>query len=305
MAGTDDRSWFEHRWTDYRMRMLRGYLKLFRSRYSVKNAVKVMDREWDHLILLDACRYDMYRDLIGSDVGSIVSGGSMTKEFIKFNFQSYHDDVVCIAGNPHLATPYLRKLFDRVPFYHVVELWDHGWDPDLKTVPPGAVTDAALEAAVKFPDKRLYIHYNQPHHPFIGDEELLKIDDGTWHTLEGVTEGEKTMIWDRAEDGEVSKERVWKAYKENLRLAMIEVDRLLEDLEGRIVITSDHGNQVGEYGLWGHKGNLRTEQSVKVPWHVIKDTPRKAGPASDEIADHSEKQRIDEAIKALKVDGKI
>ena len=235
---------------------------------STSRAVHVMDEPWDHLILLDACRHDLFCRAVGKDVPFRISGGSATQEWLSFNFKARHDDVVCIAGNPHLSSVNLKKTFGRVPFFGVVEVWDFGWDGSVRTVPPSAVTDAAVSALKRYPGKRLYVHYNQPHHPFLGDPELLEGDDGTGHSLEGgVDYGTKTTVWDRARKGEVSKVRVERAYLDNLKMVLDETERLLDHLEGRVLITSDHGNHMGERGVWGHYPHIRSEPLVKVPWH--------------------------------------
>ena len=58
-------------------------------------------------------------------------------------------------------------------------------------------------------------------------------------------------------------------------MAMKEVDKLLQELSGTIVISSDHGNLMGEYMRFGHIPHLRVKNLVKVPWFVIKNEMRK------------------------------
>jgi len=239
---------------------------------SKKNAMKVMEEDWDYLIILDACRYDTFKEVVGEEVSYAISGATDTQAWMIWNFRENYKDVIYIAGNPHFASAHLNKTLGFIPFYMIKEVWDYGWDSTLKTVPPEQVTNAAIEALKSFPEKRMIIHYNQPHHPFLGDKELTQKDDGTWHTLKGgLWGGKKTTIWRLVQQGEVPLERAKEAYKENLRIVMKEVDKLKEKLPGRVILTADHGELFREWGLYGHGSSLRVEGLVKVPWVLLKD----------------------------------
>ncbi len=284
---------------------------LFNRKYSRRKAIRIMEEDWDHLIVLDACRYDMFREIVDENAGYAISGGCNTKEWMIWNFKRIYRDVVCIAGNPHLAGINLEKTLGHIPFHKVYEVWDYGWDDSLKTVSSRAVTESAIKAVGKFPDKRLLIHYFQPHHPFIADKYLLEKDEGTWKTMDELLWGDaKLTVWDYAQKGQIPIERVWKAYKDNLRLVMKEVRELLEHLDGKVIITADHGNHVGEYWIYGHRYGVRTEQLVKVPWHVLKERKAKkvkTGKDGDGVPDvkpSSEMALIGRAVKGLQIDGK-
>jgi hypothetical protein len=275
-----------------------------------EHAVHIMEEEWDYLILLDACRLDLFQQVVDPAAPSVISGGSNTPEWMEWNFDRECGDVVYVAGNPHFATANLVKTLGRSPFADVVEVWDHGWDETLRTVPPGEVTKGAMKALARYPDKRVIVHYNQPHHPFIADPELVSMDEGTFNELEGGLWGGKRnqTIWHAARKGLVSKERVWEGYKKNLELVMTEVGKVVEVVHGRVVVTADHGNAVGESYIWGHPRGLRIPALVNVPWYVIKDEDR--GPpdlASVEGGDPTgaEALRIKDRIKSLKGAGKI
>jgi len=302
--------WKRLRWEAlYRnyLRFLRRYARLRYRRFSKANAVKVVEEEWDHLVLLDACRYDMYADRLKMDVPWKVSGGSETQEWSEWNFGGKCKDIVYVAGNPHLATAHLKRTFGKVPFHRVIDVWDFGWSADLKTVPPEEVTLAAIEALNRYPDKRLIVHYNQPHHPFIADAELVRIDAGTFHSVDdALEEVDKKGIWKVAKEGSVPMDKVWSGYRRNLDLVMREVDRLLEHMTGKVVLTADHGNHAGELMVFGHPHNLRTPCLVRVPWHTIKDVPRKApeGKGKDD-GKKLESEHISDTVRRLKSDGLI
>jgi len=56
------------------------------------------------------------------------------------------------------------------------------------------------------------------------------------------------------------------AYLENLRLVLECVNGLVENLSGKIVITSDHGELLGERGRYSHFAESSDPLLVEVPW---------------------------------------
>jgi hypothetical protein len=68
---------------------------------------------------------------------------------------------------------------------------------------------------------------------------------------------------------------VWDAYRENLEIALTHVRDLVDHLDGKTVISADHGNLVGDR-LWpipvkgyAHPGGLRHDALTKVPWFEL------------------------------------
>ncbi len=278
--------------------------------HSKDRAVRVMEEDWDYLILLDACRLDLFREVVDPGTPHVVSGGSSTSEWMVWNFDRDCSDTVYVAGNPHFATANLVKTLGRSPFADVVEVWDHGWDEVLKTVPPHQVTNGAMKALAMHPEKRVIVHYNQPHHPFIADPELLSMDDGTFRKFEGRSSRptDHRIIWDAARTGKVSRKRVWTGYRKNLELVMTEVAKVVDVVHGRVVVTADHGNAMGESFIWGHPNGMRLPALVNVPWYVIKDEERAPPDVEREpvvpLTD-IEAQRVRDRIRALRGAGKI
>jgi hypothetical protein len=277
---------------------------------SKEHAVHVMEEDWDYLVLLDACRLDLFQEVVDPEAPHVISGASCTSEWMLWNFDRDCTDTVYVAGNPHFATANLVKTLGRSPFAEVVEVWDHGWDEVLKTVPPHQVTKGAMTALAKHPDKRLIVHYNQPHHPFIADPELLLMDDGTFRKFDGKSDRpmDHRIIWDAARTGAVSRDRVWSGYRKNLELVMSEVAKLVDVVHGRVVVTADHGNAMGERFIWGHPRGLRLPALVNVPWYVIKDEARAPPDVEREppvTSVDGEAKRVRDRIRALKGAGKI
>jgi hypothetical protein len=128
---------------------------------------QLMDEEWDALILLDGCRYDQFEALnvLPGELESRISLGSTTKEFLRENFAGEtHWDTVYVTASPMYRTVEMDDAF-----HDVVDVWQTDWDEERQTVTPDAVMSAALKAREAYPDKRLFVHFMQPHYPFIGE----------------------------------------------------------------------------------------------------------------------------------------
>lgn len=164
-------------------------------------------------------------------------------------------------------------------------MWDSGWDEELGTVPPEKVTEAGIRMHNKYPNKRLLIHYMQPHYPFIGPTGLKLPHTNRVESLVGRVKGrnvEKTDdIWDLLRQGAVSESEVITAYQENLEVVIPQIKTLLKKINGKSVITSDHGNLYGERlfpffsKLYGHPTGIHAKNLIEVPWLVISSERRR------------------------------
>jgi len=247
--------------------------RLYHRRLRGKRGIKVIDADWDNLLILDACQYDLFADSDYPDgkLRSVVSGGSSTSDFLQYNFDGRNaTDTVYVSANPQIE----RHGVDEQVF-KCVKLWTDRWDDDLRTVRPEDVTDAAIAAQEDHPSKRLIVHYIQPHYPFIG-ETGRQIEHGTV-TGDGVIATERSVasVWDKLANGDIAEATVRTAYRENLDLTLPEVDRLLNNLVGKSVVTSDHGNSFGTLGVYGHPGGVYLDDLVRVPWLEIESSTRK------------------------------
>lgn len=245
---------------------------------------QLMSEEWDNLILLDACQFDQFERLntIEGRLESRTSLGSATPEFLTKNFEgTVHHDTVYVTANPMYRTKNLENVF-----HEVIDVWESEWDDQQKTVRPEKMVEATLDAYEKFPNKRLISHFMQPHYPFIGDS-ARKIGDhaGFERTYRLVQKEEATRdhstVWTLLEEGKIDEEAVWKAYDENLEIALPHVERLVTAFDEKTVVTSDHGNLVNEritpFGkpISGHPSETYTDELRKVPWLVIESEARK------------------------------
>ena len=283
----DDRFWWRDRFL-HRI-VAPFHLSAYPTR---KGSVDVISEDWDTLVVLDACRVDLFEaraDLGSYDEYDIVrSRGSATQEWVQQNFTGgSFGDTVYVTANPFVS----REAGDA--FHAIYEPWLTKFDEETRTVLPEQTTEAAIEAHREHPDKRLVVHYMQPHHPFVTAPDLRfhgwQIDDfdgWTEHQEEtglkdATAHGRPHTPWDALYMGLASREDVWEAYGENLDVALDAVADLLEEVDGRTVVTSDHGNMLGErtfpvpMRVYGHPKGVRNRELVEVPWAVVEGEERR------------------------------
>jgi hypothetical protein len=184
-------------------------------------------------------------------------------------------------------------------FHDVIDLWKDSWHEELRTVHPEVVTKAAIEAKERYPNKRLFVHYLQPHYPFIGETgrehfNYVGYDD----PLESDESDEK--FWDTVGTriNDVPEALVKRAYRENLEETLPYVEELVTTVSGRSVVTADHGEMLNDwarpvpYRLYGHPAGLYTPELVEVPWHISTNGER-PDIESDNANDHEE---VDEEV---------
>ena len=236
----------------------------------------IFTRNWDVLIILDACRVDAIQEVADeydfiSTVDSIWSVGSTSFEWLPLTFQKRHINEIrttaYISGNPYL-TPVFREKKDPpadqpIPFgptdYNVVDPEDflvldevrkYGVDDEEKCVLPRTMTDRAVDVSRSLNPDRLIVHYMQPHEPHIGDEKGL---------------GRNVFVPLRK--GQITKHEAWESYLENLRVVLDELELLLSNIDAeKVVISADHGEAFGEFGFYAHQIGCPLPGVRKVPW---------------------------------------
>ncbi len=267
--------------------------------------VDVIAADWDNLILLDACRYDLFerRSTLDGELSAVRSKGSDSWEFMAANFdgRTLHDTVY-VTANPHVY-----ELEDDT-FHAVVDLLESHWDEKTGTVLPEDVVEQTLVAADRYPEKRLIVHFMQPHFPFLGPtgrEFPQQAIDA--HLPEGERSEVQNPWLGLLASGEVDLESVMAAYRENFDLVIPHVAELLGALEGKSVVSADHGNLVGERGfpiplrMYGHPRGLRHEGLLTVPWLEVESTDRRrivAEPPLD-IGTGADEGLVEERLRAL------
>lgn len=275
-----------------------GYSRYYNMKY--ENGCEIMAEDWDNLILIDACRHDYFiaQNWIDGKLKTVTSKGKRSWEFMQGNFQGRKlHDTVYITANPH--TTKLNK-----DTFHAVDLLLDRWDDEIGTVQPEDVVKAAVEAHRTYPNKRLIIHFMQPHRPYLGptaDELRERINlVGYNNSSEGI------QIWGAVKQGDVSVAEVRKAYSESLDIVLKYVEKLLNELDGKSVVTSDHGEMLGEqimpFGskLWGHSEGFDTATLRQVPWLIVDSDQRREITQEAPIAiEQLDQSLVEDRLEAL------
>jgi hypothetical protein len=231
----------------------------------------IYERDWDVLVLLDGCRVDVMEEVSSeysfiNNVDSISSVGSMSIEWMKNTFHSNKYESQIEETTYVTANVFSEEYIADESLDHVDEVWRYGWDEDLNTISPRSVTDSAIQINREEQPEQLIIHYMQPHHPFIADEEMSRFDVDPFGR-ENTGENEHITAWDAVRRGLVSRQKVWNAYKDNLRLVLEEVNILRNNMDAdNFVISADHGNAVGEWGIYDHPIGFPHPSVKRVPW---------------------------------------
>jgi hypothetical protein len=206
---------------------------------------------------------------------------------------------VYVTANPQL---YRHQGEIQTKLHAVIHVWeDDGWDEKSGTVLPETVTKYAVDAAEKYPRKRLVAHYMQPHYPFVyGDAEF-----GKDHLQKN--NPNEVNPWYEKLYGEldISKEHLWTEYVENLKGALPHVEELLSQISGKAVVTADHGNMFGERSFpipireWGHPHTTFTKELVRVPWLVVNDDNRREIVAEESVVSADVDSDVSERLQQL------
>jgi hypothetical protein len=232
----------------------------------------VLDADWDLLVVLDACRADLYETVVaegeydGLEAGETrISPGSSTTEWLRAVFGTASDGVVGSIGYVS-GNPYTGRLLDPERFGVLEEVWRYAWDDELGTIRPRNVTDRAIAVGREHDVDRLVVHYMQPHFPSVVDPQ----DGGVSLATFG---DEQMAVWKDLRYGWRDVPSVWEHYRRNLEVVLGEVEVLLTNVDAdRAVVTADHGNAFGEKHIYGHPSSVDLPCLREVPWCVTTAT---------------------------------
>jgi len=271
------------------------------------DGVDVLKEDWDNLILLDACRYEEFKDYhtLPGKLEKRESRGTHSREFVRGNFtdRKAHDTVVVSANGYYkkLAEDHNIDLHDMIIVLEDEEDRPTDW-PEVyrgRVIPPQAVTEKAIEAAERYPNKRLIVHYMQPHKPYIGPEGVEKfgeVPEPLWASM-------------RSGEYDVTDEDLHEVYVENLNIVLEEVEVLMDELVGKTVVSGDHGELLGEnqfplpISTYGHPQGVYIPELTQVPWLEYEDGPRKEiiseEPSGTTEVSEDEMEKVDERLEKL------
>jgi hypothetical protein len=298
--------------------VVRSKLELYRRRRDIqrqKHLIKEFASQDEFiLVILDACRYDVfeevYCDYLNGELSRVWSSGHWTADYVKRTWDDSYD-LKYLSSIPVVSDFYFELRGNEFRpsnyFDEIVPLWDSKWDPELGTVPADEVTDAALAYSAQPDRTRLVTHYAQPHVPYVGNTKILpwdseQIEYDLQELLEKDIDRPTQRIYDRIKSGELPESELRQAYRDNLRYVLAEVIRLVRRSDCSVVVTADHGEHLGEDGMYLHE-----EESYlirQVPWFVVSESEIGTVSVEEEyqsveLLDDSQAQYSDEVKERL------
>jgi len=254
------------------------------------SGIDVMSQDWDYLFILDACRYDVFEETswIDGELDSIISKGSHSEEFCNATFagKTFYDTVY-VTANAFGARIGEGVFHDLVYTGQEIKEEYVGWHSIAERMTGETVYNTALDAIRDYPNKRVIVHFMQPHTPYFGEkaqeirdrveEEGLIVRSRQPEKVEKYSLDEENVVvslTEAAERGYVTESELMEVYVENLELVLEYVEKLVSQVNGKVVVTADHGEYLGEGGKMGHPPYEYSEISRKVPWLVIDSDDR-------------------------------
>jgi hypothetical protein len=263
----------------------------------------IEQRDWDILIILDACRYGFfeknYENFLNGELSRIKSSGSITPRWFKNTFTEKFDNTTYISSNPFINSQVSIKGVDAPKYFpRIVDVWNSGWDDEIGTVKPEEINKAFLKEVDENPAEKYILHYMQPHQPYIstgGEKSWSGIIDRDSSGVNGKLDGIKLYIGDLIKLI-LGKKKYWQirerlgalknpmgkivldegddklreVYEEDLKIVLEKVKEIVEDnKEKKIVVTADHGELLGKGEGYGHHPNRKDSELREVPWLKI------------------------------------
>jgi len=261
----------------------------------------IYNSDWSMVMVLDACRYDflenIYSRFLDGDLAKVKSEGSYTKEWFENTFTAPMTDVVYVNSNPLI--PYKIPGWEN-RFHRAVNATEDAWSDEYMTMLPKEVGRIARLTRARHPRKKVIVHFMQPHRPYMAlkDTEFdlfglkrfkERMDGETPGPVDKVRKfigdllfkligGRRTyLLRKRLGLGgpgyleriveEKNRPYLFSAYAENVKEVLGEVRKVVERVPDEdIVVTADHGELLGEDGIYEHP--IWSDHPVlrEVPW---------------------------------------
>ncbi|WP_128905687.1 alkaline phosphatase family protein [Halorubrum amylolyticum] len=261
---------------------------LRRSSPLFEDGTNVYEKDWDLLLILDACRVDAIEEVADEysfldAPGTMRSSASTSIEWMEKTFtDEYSDEIentIYVTANQHSSS------VEQLPFVNFENVYDYGWDDETGTVPAEVVTDVSVEVSREYGDEydRMIVHYMQPHFPSIP---------------EPLGHGNKfDNVWKGLMVGRGDENKIWESYIANLRYVLDQVEVLLENVDAdTVAVSADHGNGIGEWGVYEHPVGIPTDSVKTVPWYITTASDlEKRHPSVDKVGteESSPKERLE------------
>lgn len=214
-------------------------------------------------------------------------------------------DTIYLSSNPHINSTNSKtaNINPKEIFHEVIDLWLEGWDREKGTVPPSYVRKRTRSTLKRNPGKRIVSHFIQPHYPYLSlgplnqfqsglysgkEERTIKSELDKYFPISLSSMAKKIMgkkMWERIKLGlnfkQTSPIEIYArnyglkglrhAYERELKTVLREIKKLLDNgVSGKVVVTADQGELLGEEGLFGHVSLGNESSTIRdVPWLVF------------------------------------
>jgi len=202
----------------------------------------IYNTKWDYLVILDACRYDLFREHIKNYLT-----GNLTKAITLANRTIDWFNLTFTRPLPVIYYSANANIRNQGSVFKVKEVWrDKDW------LNPSLLTDIIISEC----PKKAIIHYVQPH---ISNLNFPDIQFKLYI---------KTVILRK-----LTPEKIKSEYIKNLNLVLKECVRLFSKFSSKqIIMTSDHGDMLGEDQLYFHEYSTDLYHPIlrEIPWFEVK-----------------------------------
>lgn len=249
---------------------------------------------------------EIYREVFkdSKEVQKVVSPSTWTISWVVKNFHnnpkanttyiSSHKEINSSGKLGKIYNRNRRREFKKINFdsnnyfSEVIDAWDMGMDNTLGVVTPEFVCNEVKECMKK--ERRVIAHFWQIHDPYLyylkSDDFNFNIEKEPKHRYTNLRSFlsifmSDVLFWklfglisDKPAGGlhflwrKVGREGILKGYKEDLRTTLQCIKGVIDEFPGKkFVITSDHGELLGENGRYGH--SVDNPILFEVPWLEI------------------------------------
>jgi hypothetical protein len=225
---------------------------------------KIHNTDWDTLVVFDACRYDYLHDeydnfpyVRNGSVEKVMSPGSATEESAPRMFPGEYDFNLYSANKLVYTNGIIDDWDPEETFNRVIEIESSTHNETRFTPSPQDEITFVQEKKKEINEHKSVLWMMQPHTPYFGDVQLnissYQMDD------------------DKLKDSSF-KHLIRESYRGNVRQALWIATSLLGMLDGKIAITSDHGELLFDKTIrmgsekYGHYPNSSHSKLRNIPW---------------------------------------
>lgn len=265
-------------------------------------------KDWTVMIILDACRYDyfeeVYDDYLSGELKKVESEGTWTGNWLKRTFDGVWSDVAYVSGTAMVNNTNKERFGFRPKdtFPNIIDAWKKVCENEWMLMKPSALGRITRRTRARHPGKRIIAHFMQPHGPYRknpdrpnkkSDNEKEKAGIEGLENLKFLLQDfivkvmgyskaklfrdvcQELGICDKGNIEEISEKfgnsTLRYFYRDNLKWVLSEVQNLIRRLPDKnIIVTSDHGECLGEENEYGHNRYYDHPIIKNVPWLEVK-----------------------------------